>query len=225
MVDVVLTDIEGTIADIDFVRKVLFPYAREHLPGFVRQQAGKPEVAAQLDATAADAGLDRNDLEGLIGQLLDWIDQDVKATPLKALQGMIWKTGYVNGDYTGHLYPDALEKLRSWHQSGIPLYVYSSGSVQAQMLYFQYSDFGDIRAWFKGFFDTTTGPKKAAESYRLIAASIGCEAGDILFLSDIVDELDAAGQAGLKTAQICRPGNESAGNHPRYAALNELSEP
>ena len=227
MAEVVLTDIEGTIADINFVRNVLFPYAREHLPAFVRQHARQPEVAAQLDATATEAGLTRDDLDALINQLLTWIDQDIKATPLKALQGMVWKTGYANGDFTGHLYPDACDRLKTWHQAGIPLYVYSSGSIQAQALYFQYSDVGDIRAWFRGSFDTTSGPKKEADSYRRIAASMGRDPGDILFLSDIVDELDAASQAGLSTAQICRPGNDSRGSHPHFpdlAALPALSK-
>lgn len=225
MPEVVLTDIEGTIADIDFVRKVLFPYARSHLPTFVRRHAGQPEVAAQLDATATEAGLDRDDIDALIDQLLVWIDRDVKATPLKALQGMVWKTGYANGDYTGHLYPDAREQLQAWHQAGIPLYVYSSGSIQAQKLYFQYSDYGDIRSLFSGFFDTTTGSKKEAESYRRIAESIGSAPARILFLSDIIDELDAAAAAGMETAQIRRPGNATAGAHPAFASLSELPVP
>ncbi len=225
MAEVVLTDIEGTIADIDFVRMVLFPYAREHLPAFVREHAKQPEVAAQLDATAAEAGLERDDLGALINQLLTWIDQDIKATPLKSLQGMVWKTGYANGDYTGHLYPDALDCLEVWHQAGIPLYVYSSGSIQAQKLYFQHSDYGDIRDLFSGFFDTTTGSKREAESYRRIAASIGSAPDRILFLSDIIDELDAAASAGMETAQIRRPGNTAAGSHPAYASLAEVPCP
>ncbi|MCC5864605.1 MAG: acireductone synthase [Wenzhouxiangella sp.] len=222
MAEVVLTDIEGTIADIDFVRKILFPYARERLPAFVRRHAQQADVAAQLDATAAQADLPRHDLAALVEQLLRWIDQDVKATPLKALQGMIWKAGYVDADFAGHLYPDARLQLQAWHEAGVPLYVYSSGSIQAQQLYFQYSDCGDVRRWFSGFFDTTSGPKKEAESYRRIASVIGQDPGAILFLSDVVEELDAAREAGMATAQICRPGNQAYGQHLRYASLAEL---
>lgn len=225
MVEVVLTDIEGTIADIDFVRNTLFPYARKHLPGFIRDHSGQPDVAGQLDATADLAGLDRDDLGALIEQLLSWIDRDEKLTPLKTLQGMVWKAGYAQGDFTAHLYSDAHARLKAWHAAGVPLYVYSSGSVQAQELYFRHSDFGDISAWFSGFFDTTSGPKKEAESYLRIARAIGREPGVILFLSDVIEELDAASLAGLTTAQICRPGNETSGSHPRYASLTDVPEP
>lgn len=222
MTRVVLTDIEGTIADIDFVRQVLFPYARQALPDFIRTHHDAPEVAVQLDAVAAEAGLPADDHEALIAQLQAWIDADRKITPLKALQGMVWKAGYEQGDFTAHLYPDAHAALKAWHEAGVPLYVYSSGSIQAQRLYFAHTDFGDISAWFRGFFDTTSGGKKDAESYRRIAGEIGVEPGGMVFLSDVVEELDAAREAGLKTVQICRPGTNPTVDHPHYPDLSTL---
>ncbi len=223
IVDVVLTDIEGTIADIDFVRQVLFPHARRALPDFIRANALESKVAAQLQAVAEESGLAPDDLEGLITTLLSWIDADRKLTPLKALQGMVWKAGYEQGDFTAHLYPDAHSALKAWHEAGVPLHVYSSGSIQAQLLYFRYSDYGDISDWFSGFYDTTSGPKREAESYRRIAEDIGCEPARILFLSDIGDELDAAGLAGFETVQVCRPGTQPAAGHRQVPDLSRLS--
>lgn len=219
---IVLTDIEGTIADIAFVRQVLFPYAREALPDFVAAHADDPAVRAELDATAELAGLPAEDTQALVQILCEWIDQDVKATPLKALQGMIWKRGYIDRDYVAHLYPDAHQWLSARRAEGVPMYVYSSGSIAAQDLYFHYNEFGDLRPWFQGFFDTTSGPKKEADSYRAIAAQIGSEPGQIVFFSDSPDELDAAATAGMIAVQICRDGLAPCGNHPAFEDFDKI---
>ena len=219
---VILVDIEGTIADIAFVKQVLFPYARQALPGFVRSHAKDPDVARELRAVAEEAGLEQDDLDGQIAALLGWIDADRKVTPLKALQGMVWRHGYEQGEFTAHLYPDAHAALANWNDAEIPLYVYSSGSIQAQLLYFAYSDFGDISHWFTGFFDTTSGPKREAASYLRIATAIGTNPADILFLSDIGEELDAARAAGLNTVQVCRPGTTPSAAHRQVRDLSEL---
>jgi enolase-phosphatase E1 len=219
---VILTDIEGTIADIAFVRRVLFPYARQALPDFIRSHGDDPDVARELHAVADEASLDVDDIDGQIAILLDWIDADRKVTPLKALQGMVWRHGYEQGEFSAHLYPDAHAALAAWHAAGVPLYVYSSGSIQAQLLYFAYSDFGDISGWFAGFFDTTSGPKRETTSYLRIAATIGHDPADILFLSDIGEELDAARAAGLQTVQVCRPGTEPSDAHRQVRDLSEL---
>lgn len=219
MARVVLTDIEGTIADIAFVRKVLFPYARQALPGFVQAHGDEPAVVAELAAAAELAGLDADDRDALVVELQRWIDEDRKLTPLKALQGMIWKDGYARGEFRAHLYPDAHAALARWRQAGVPLYVYSSGSVQAQRLYFAHTDYGDILDWFVDFFDTTVGGKKEAASYREILRRIGVQGREVLFLSDLVEELDAAAEAGLRTLQICRPGTEAGDRHPVQAKL------
>ena len=221
-VKAVLTDIEGTTSSIAFVHEVLFPYASRHMAGFVRAHADDPDVCALLDAVRddvdePDAGIDR-----VVGILLDWIEQDRKATPLKALQGLIWKHGYENGDFSGHIYADAAEHLRAWSGAGIRLYVYSSGSVGAQRLLFGHSDAGDLTPLFDGYFDTEIGHKRETAAYERIADRIGLPAADILFLSDVVAELDAAGAAGMQTCQLVRGADVVVGDHPVAHDFSEV---
>jgi len=206
----ILTDIEGTTTSVSFVFDVLFPYARKHLGDYVRAHADDPAVREQLAAVAAEAGETLSD-EQAIAQLEHWIDEDRKITPLKALQGMVWKAGYENGDFTGHVYEDAARRLRQWRDGGIRLYVYSSGSVQAQKLLFGYSDAGDLAPLFDGYFDTRIGGKREAASYERIAEQLGMPAVEILFLSDIGEELDAARAAGMQTRWLIRGALPSAG--------------
>ncbi|WP_122434931.1 acireductone synthase [Pseudomonas viridiflava] len=208
----ILTDIEGTTSAVSFVFDVLFPFARQHLPDFVRQNADKPAVAEQLQAVRADSGEPQADVERVVEILLQWIAEDRKATPLKALQGMVWEQGYNAGQLKGHVYTDAVEALKRWHAEGYRLYVYSSGSIQAQQLIFGCSEAGDLSGLFSGYFDTTSGPKREAQSYRTIRQAIGCEAGEILFLSDIVEELDAARDAGMATCGLVRAEGVLAGH-------------
>lgn len=199
----ILTDIEGTTSSISFVKDVLFPYARRALPAFVEAHANEPEVRRWLDAVATEQGGICDD-RMIVEVLQGWIDEDRKHTALKALQGMVWKDGYRNADFTAHMYPDAARALREWHDAGLPLYVYSSGSVPAQRLFFGHSDAGDLTGLFADWFDTEMGGKREAESYRRIAGSIGVAPGDVLFLSDIVEELDSAREAGMQTVLIDR---------------------
>lgn len=217
-----LLDIEGTIADIAFVKNVLFPYARRALPGFIQARADEPEVAAELAATAELAGVSPDDRQGIVEALVGWIDADRKATPLKALQGMVWKAGYAEGDFTGHLYPDAWEWLKRAREQDVSLNVYSSGSVAAQELYFSHSDYGDIVDWFDGFFDTTTGPKQESASYAAIAASLARAPDAVVFYSDVEAELDAAAEAGMRTVQIVRPGTDPGSRHRRYPDFSSI---
>ncbi|MEO9130262.1 MAG: acireductone synthase [Sphingomonas sp.] len=194
----ILTDIEGTTSSIAFVAETLFPYARERVPAFV---AAHPDEVAQILAEVA--AMEPGDP---VTTLTRWIDEDRKATPLKALQGMIWADGYRERAFTGHIYPDAVAALRRWHAAGIALYVFSSGSVPAQKLLFEHSDAGDLTSLFSGYFDTTTGPKREAASYRAIVDAIGFAADEILFLSDTPQEIDAAREAGLSALLIDRDG-------------------
>ena len=211
MIKAIVTDIEGTTSSISFVKDVLFPYAARHLPEYTRQHWEEPAVREQLLATSRESGLEADDIESLIDQLLQWIEQDKKATPLKALQGMVWKAGYESGDYQAHVYPDVAGQLKNWHDAGISLYVYSSGSIAAQKLFFRHSEAGDLTPLFIDYFDTTTGPKQESASYSKIADSIELPPEQILFLSDIEAELDAAQEAGLRTIQVIRQ-QDSAGN-------------
>jgi enolase-phosphatase E1 len=206
----ILTDIEGTTSSISFVRDVLFPYAAEYLPIFVRANARDPQVLEQLKAVAQEAGLAETDFDAIIAVLQQWIAEDRKATPLKALQGMLWQRGYKNRDYCAHVYADAFQQLSAWHAAGMPLYVYSSGSIQAQKLFFAYSEFGDMTPLFSDYFDTTSGAKQQVASYQTIAQAIQFAPQDILFLSDIKAELDAAKAAGLQTCWLVRPQDTTA---------------
>lgn len=211
-IKVILTDIEGTTSAVSFVFDVLFPFAREHLPAFVRDNAGQPAVAEQIAAVRAESGEAEADVERVIAILLEWIAADRKATPLKALQGMVWEQGYRAGSLLGHVYPDAVAGLQQWKAAGLDLYVYSSGSIQAQKLIFGCSEAGDLTPLFSGYFDTTSGGKREVESYQRIAAAIGTAAGEILFLSDVVQELDAAQAAGMATCGLAREGGVLGGH-------------
>jgi enolase-phosphatase E1 len=224
----ILTDIEGTTSSISFVKDVLFPYARAALPAFVEAHRDEPEVRRWLDQVALENGgvcEDRVIVEILQG----WIDADRKHTALKALQGMIWKAGYADGAYRAHVYPDAPPQLRAWHAAGHPIYIYSSGSVAAQKLFFGYSEAGDLLPLFQGHFDTEIGGKRDADSYTRIAAALDQRPQDILFLSDVVEELDAARDAGLDTVLIDRPQDyptsrrgHAANAHRRVESFAEI---
>lgn len=204
-VQAIVTDIEGTTSSLSFVKEVLFPYARQHIGDYVRCHAEEDTIVSLLNDVRMAAGEDLS-LEGVIAQLEQWIDADKKITPLKTLQGMVWEQGYRQGDFQGHIYADARDKLAQWQQQGIRLYVYSSGSVQAQKLLFGHTQYGDLSPLFSGYFDTRVGAKVEAEAYRHIAQTIGCPAGEILFLSDIEAELDAARAAGMQTLWLVREG-------------------
>lgn len=220
----IVTDIEGTTSSISFVRDVLFPYARKRLPAFVETHGDRPDVQHWLHEAAREAGLVEATRQEIIELLLGWIDQDRKSTALKALQGMIWKDGYEAGDYRAHMYPEVAARLRDWRAEGIRLYVYSSGSVPAQQLFFRYSEAGDLTPLFAGYFDTETGPKREAESYRRIAAAIDEQPRHLLFLSDIVEELDAAREAGFHAGWLVRPpqGLPDSPSHPVYPDFNAI---
>ena len=199
----ILTDIEGTTSSISFIKDVLFPYARNALPGFVAAHRDDPEVRRWLDAVAIEHGSICSD-DIIVETLQGWIDQDRKHTALKALQGMVWEAGYREAEFAAPIYADAATALRHWHEAGLPLHVYSSGSVPAQKLFFGHSDAGDLTPLFSGWFDTEVGGKREAASYEAIAERIGLAPSEMLFLSDVVEELDAAGLTGMQTVLVDR---------------------
>lgn len=210
---------------------MLFPYARDALPGFIARHGKQEEVRHWLDAVAIEHGGICSD-EVIVETLQGWIDQDRKHTALKALQGMIWEAGYRDAEFTAPLYADVAPALRQWHDSGLPLYVYSSGSVPAQKLFFGHSEAGDLTALFSGWFDTEVGGKRDAGSYQAIAGRIGLDASQILFLSDVVEELDAARTAGMRTVLVDRREDypqpregAAAHGHPRVVSFADLLLP
>lgn len=215
----IVTDIEGTTSSIAFVHEVLFPYSRARLADFIR--AHPREMEPMLDAVRAEVG-EALDIEQCIALLEQWHDTDRKIAPLKQVQGLIWAEGYATGAYTGHVYADAVEGLRRWHGAGIPLYVYSSGSVAAQKLLFGWSDHGDLTPLFSGHFDTAIGAKREVASYQAIAARLALPPATILFLSDIVEELDAAHQAGLSVVLLARDGVPVSSPYPVVASFDDI---
>lgn len=226
----ILTDIEGTTSSISFVKDVLFPYARARLPAFVREHGQEPEVRRWLDAVAVEISASACQDAVIVETLQGWIDEDRKHTALKALQGMVWQAGYREGDFTAPLYPDVAPALRAWHAAGHRLAVYSSGSVAAQQLLFAHTDNGDLTALFSGFFDTEVGGKREAASYRAIAARLAAQPRDTLFLSDVVAELDAARDAGLRTVLLDRRQDypeprldDAANGHPRAESFADIA--
>lgn len=217
----ILTDIEGTTSSIAFVKEVLFPYARERMTAFVHECAQEPDVASALAEVSQLLGGSPT-LDELSAALVRFIDEDRKLTPLKLLQGKIWEGGFRDGTLRSHLYPDAARQLRAWHAAGHALYVYSSGSVEAQKLLFAHTSFGDLTPLFSGYFDTRSGPKQASDSYRNIARELGVAPGSILFLSDVLPELDAAAQAGLEVCLIARPEEPSAARSDRHPSARDF---
>ena len=219
---VILTDIEGTTSAINFVHDILFTYANRALAVFVRDNEGDSTIAGILEDARSEAGETEASTERVIEILLGWITEDRKATPLKTLQGHIWRNGYESGDFTGHIYEDAVAGLHRWHEAGIDLYVYSSGSVGAQKLLFGYSDAGNLTSLFRGYFDTNIGHKKEVEAYERIAGEIGVDAEEIIFLSDVTEELDAARDAGMQTVQLVRNDDVIVGDHPVAGSFDEI---
>ena len=219
----IVTDIEGTTSSLSFVKEVLFPYARAHLGEFIRVNAAIPTVAGLIEDVRKEVGTTLS-LDEVIRTLEQWIDADKKITPLKSLQGLLWETGYQQGDFKGHVYPDAVEQLQQWHQQGIRLYVYSSGSVHAQKLLFGYTDYGDLNYLFSGYFDTKIGAKIERNAYEQIAAALDLPANEILFLSDVEAELDAAKAAGMQTICLVRDGNiDSSAIHTQVKDFSAIT--
>lgn len=216
----VVVDIEGTVGSIRFVKDVLFPYARSRLRPFILANRARPDVARQLEAIEAETGI--ADVDGQIAQLERWSDADRKVTPLKALQGLIWAGGYASGELVAHLYDDAIAALARWADARLPVFVYSSGSIAAQKLYFAHTPAGDLTPDLAGYFDTTTGAKQDAESYRRIVAAIGRPARDLLFLSDVAAELEAAAAAGFQAVQVRREPPAGGLFEPSIVTLDEL---
>ena len=198
----ILIDIEGTTSSLAFVKDVLFPYARDALPTYVRTH--EVELKGVIGDIAATVGKSQLTTQETIDILLQWMDEDRKVTPLKTLQGIVWKSGYESGALQSHVYEDAVSALRQWHAGGLQISVYSSGSIAAQKLLFSHTPYGDLSPLFSHYFDTTTGPKLESRSYEKIAASLRIPAKSIVFLSDHAGEIQAAAAAGLQTVLLAR---------------------
>jgi enolase-phosphatase E1 len=223
----VLLDIEGTTTPIAFVYRTLFPYARTHLRRFLVAHRGRADVTQIVDRLRQEQTTDPEAPHSVaVESYVEWLmDRDRKSTPLKELQGLIWDEGFRSGDLVGELFVDVLPALEAWRREGIGVGIFSSGSIHAQQLLFRHSSAGDLTPLLRWHFDTTTGPKTAPESYHRIVDAIGVPADRVLFVSDVVAELDAARAAGLRTALSERPGNaEVPGviDHSRVRSFADL---
>ncbi len=204
MIKAVLLDIEGTIGDIAFVRDVLFPFARARVDVVLETRWNESEIAATVADARKASGLALPDVRSAARQFIAWIDKDQKITPLKTLQGIIWRDGYRTGELQAHLYDDAIDAMRAWHARGLKLFIYSSGSIEAQKLYMAHSIAGDLTPLISRYFDTTTGPKAEPSSYSKIAQVVSVPAPEIVFFSDAAVEIDAAVAAGLEAYGVDR---------------------
>ncbi len=203
----ILTDIEGTTTSVSFVYEVLFPYFRENIHKTLELKDLKSvqEVFSQTIQWVRDTENRTISTPSEIIEVLNhWSQEDKKITPLKTLQGILWEEAYTSGTIQGHVYDDVAPALKRWKEKGIQLGVFSSGSIAAQKLIFGYSVAGDLTPYFSAYFDTSTGGKREAATYQLIAEKLGILASEILFLSDITEELQAAASAGLQTIQLVR---------------------
>lgn len=239
----ILLDIEGTTSSLHFVHDVLFPYARKHLSMYlrnlwddeamarIRQGLAELHGAATFEEWTGGKGMPpEHRLTQMRNDLIKMMEQDSKAGPLKELQGLIWREGYADGTLRSHIYPEVTRVLKEWKKAGKDVRIYSSGSIEAQKQFFKHIDNGtvdgaDLTPAFSGYYDTTTGPKKSAESYTKIASQFELPANQILFLSDVVAELDAARKAGMKTALVCRPENpkdEGEIDHPQIHTFDDI---
>ncbi|XP_037275135.2 enolase-phosphatase E1 isoform X2 [Rhipicephalus microplus] len=204
-IQAVVLDIEGTVISVNFVKDVLFPFARKNMRTYLESRWEDPElkaIVAQLHTQAIQDAKDDGSVppvdnpvkaprEALIAQLeanLLWqMDADRKAPPLKALQGLIWKEGYASGQLCASLYLDVVPMLATWKSRHLKLLIYSSGSVQAQQLLFSHTTEGDVTRLLDGYFDiNTAGVKTDARSYEVISQAINTIPSKILFLTDIV---------------------------------------
>lgn len=231
----ILLDIEGTTSSVRFVYDVMFPQVRRELGRFLESEWDNIDVQLACDQIARDAGhasleawcgpnsLDQR--ENLESEVLRLMDGDVKATGLKQLQGLIWRHAFESGEMQAHVYPDVPNQLRSWRNAGFDIRIYSSGSIQAQQLFFGHTEVGNLLPLFTGHYDTTIGSKRETTSYRRIAEDWGRSPQDVLFLSDVLAELDAAANAGFQTALCVRPGNAEvteAHDHPVVASFDQI---
>jgi len=234
----ILLDVEGTTTALDFVYRVLFPYARSHLRRFLDRYSSLPDVQADiamlyqenladlrqslrppmLRNSAQDSGMES------LAAYVEWLmQQDRKSTALKSLQGKIWKQGYESGELRSQVFEDVLPALKRWHHSEKSISIFSSGSVLAQMLLFAHTTAGDLTPYISRYFDTTTGAKTASASYCEIARALKRLPSEVLFISDVVAELDTAGSAGFEILLCERPGNR-AQPAASYRVIRSLGE-
>ncbi|XP_053559331.1 enolase-phosphatase E1 [Bombina bombina] len=244
-VSIILLDIEGTTTPITFVKDILFPYIKDNVKTYLQEHWDKEECQEDVSQLRKQAekdihlngnvpipclSEDKADLEKMIQAVVDnvhWqMSLDRKTTALKQLQGHMWRLAYVTGEVKGEVYEDIVPAIKTWRAAGMKVYIYSSGSIEAQKLLFGYSMEGNLSELLDGHFDTTIGHKVESESYRNIAKNIGCCPNNILFLTDITKEAKAAEEAGMHVAVVVRSGNAALTDEDKssYAFITSFSQ-
>lgn len=221
----ILLDIEGTTTPIAFVHDVLFTYAREHVRDYVVQHPNDiTQLREEHVRESEGAPPLTNDLDSIVTYVNWLIDRDRKSTGLKSLQGKIWREGYTQGTLKAQVFDDVRPAFERWHKAGLKISIFSSGSVLAQQLLFAHTESGDLTTFIGDYFDTTVGAKGDAESYRRIANNLNLAPEQILFISDVVTELEAARNAGMQTRLSIRPGNQPQNDPDRFQIIHSLDE-
>ena len=218
----IVVDTAGTTTDLSFIKDTLFPQSARALPDFLKENEHNVLVENCI-CDVRDIALEPDaSLERVVEILQLWIAEDRKATPLKTLQGLIWKQGYAKGEFTGHIFPDFIQAIDGIKQQNMRIYSFSSGSAEAQKLLFAHSDGGDLTPKFDGHFDTRTGNKLFKQAYSNIINTISLAPKQVLFISDVVEELKAAEVAGMRTIQMVRSDDQRTGSHKQITSFAEL---
>lgn len=235
----ILLDIEGTTTPLAFVHEVLFPYAREHVKNYLNEHFNSNQVQADLLLLSEEHATDiaqGSTPPSLVGEPVNasiasvaayvyWLmERDRKSTGLKSLQGKIWQQGYRVGTLKSQVFKDVPPALERWHEANRKTSIFSSGSVLAQKLLFAHSEAGDLTGFIHRYFDTQTGPKKEHESYRRIARMLELPPSQVLFISDVTDELNAASTTGMYTRLCARPGNHPQPSDNRQQTIKSFDE-
>lgn len=235
----VLLDIEGTTTPIAFVHEVLFSYARANVRDYLEQNWNLPEVVGDVEKLHEENAVDQqqelqpplianapreSQLDSVVAYINWLIDRDRKSTGLKSLQGKIWKQGYRDGTLKSQVFHDVPPAMERWHRDGLTISIFSSGSVLAQKLLFEHTNAGDLTPLIRNYFDTLSGPKTDAQSYERIASALECTPKEVLFVSDVVGELEAASGAGMQVVLSVRPGNQPQDDPERYSIIHSFAD-
>ncbi len=224
----IVIDLEGTTSSTRFIRDVLFVYAEQFLPDYIREHKDERDVARQLRSLSDKTGILQKDTEGLVACLQQWMRDGNEVAELHALLGLVWEEGYSKGEFQAHVYSDVPDKLREWLDQEINLYVHGDGSEKAQRLYFRYSNQGDLRLLFAGYFDSRLGSRREEACYRHMADGVALKPEEMLYISDTEADLDAARQAGMGTLRMARPEeidgapDEVQSSHPVVHSFTEI---
>ena len=236
-IDTIILDIEGTVCPITFVKETLFPYFLNKLPT-VLSKLQFPINSMSSDSIIQILSLlppeERSTPEITFKHFKQLVDDDIKDPILKSLQGHIWEQGYNDGELQAPIYDDSIEFIKQFTQENSnKIYIYSSGSINAQILLFSHvNDNGnsvDLTKYLSGYFDIlSAGFKSDPSSYIRILDEINKldSPKSVLFLSDNVNEVKAAIDAGMQSYIVVRPGNSPLSDDDKstYKIIHSLSE-